>query len=97
MSKAIRQYVGLFSAVLGYYVIHEGAHLIYALVEGVFKQINIIGFGIQIDIHADKMGDIQLAVFCVAGSVATLITAYVLVLLSDHIGTASSKIFKACM
>ena len=31
MNKRIRQYIGLLSAVLMYYIIHEGAHLIYAL------------------------------------------------------------------
>lgn len=36
MNKRIRQYIGLFSAVLMYYIIHEGAHLIYALSVGVF-------------------------------------------------------------
>lgn len=97
MSKAIRQYVGLFSAVLGYYVIHEGAHLIYALATGVFKQINIIGLGMQIDIFADQMSDVQLAAFCIVGSVATLIAAYTLILFANKIGTVDSKVFKACM
>lgn len=31
MKKRIRQYIGLLSAVLAYYAVHEGAHLIYAL------------------------------------------------------------------
>ena len=37
MSKRIRQYIGLFTAILAYYLIHEGAHLIYALSVGAFK------------------------------------------------------------
>jgi hypothetical protein len=97
MNKSVRQYVGLLSAVLGYYVIHEGAHLIYALVTGVFKQINFMGLGIQIDIYADKMSTLQLGIFCIVGSITTLITAYVLVLLADKLGEVSSKVFKACM
>ena len=97
MSKRVRQYAGLLSAILGYYVIHEGAHFVYALATGVFKQINIMGLGMQIDIYADKMSDIQLGVFCIVGSIATLIVACVLVLLADKIGTVSSKVFKACM
>lgn len=97
MNKSVRQYVGLLSAVLGYYVIHEGAHLIYALVTGVFKQINFMGLGIQIDIYVDKMSTLQLGIFCIVGSITTLITAYGLVLASDKIGEASSKVFKACM
>lgn len=97
MNKRTRQYVGLLSAVLAYYIIHEGAHLIYALITGTFKQINIMGLGMQIDIHAERMTDIQLGIFCLVGSIATFITAYILVLLVNKIGDASSKIFKACM
>ena len=37
MNKSVRQYVGLLSALLCYYVIHEGAHLIYALSTGAFR------------------------------------------------------------
>ena len=97
MSKRTRQYLGLLLAILLYYIIHEGAHLIYALITGTFKQINIMGLGMQIDIYAERMTDIQLGIFCLVGSIATFITAYILVLLVNKIGDASSKIFKACM
>ena len=97
MSKRIRQYIGLLSAVLAYYIIHEGAHLIYALITGAFKQINVMGMGVQIDIYAERITDIQLGIFCLVGSVATFVTAYVLVLFTNKIGKNSSKIFKACM
>ena len=40
MNKKIRQYFGLLSAVLIYYLVHEGTHLVYALSIGVFRQIN---------------------------------------------------------
>lgn len=73
MSKRTRQYVGLFLAILTYYVIHEGAHLIYALKIDVFKKINFIGLGVQIDVFAEKMTENQLGIFCIAGSVATMI------------------------
>ena len=97
MSKRTRQYIGLLSAVLAYYIIHEGAHLIYALITGVFKQINVMGMGVQIDIYAERITDIQLGIFCLVGSVATFVTAYTLVLFTNKIGKNSSKIFKACM
>ena len=45
MNKRTRQYLGLLSAVLAYYIIHEGAHLIYALITGTFKQIGLYGSG----------------------------------------------------
>lgn len=55
MSKRIRQYIGIFAAVISYYIIHEGAHLIAALYYGVFKGINFMGLGIQIDVYAAAM------------------------------------------
>ena len=97
MSKRTRQYIGLLSAVLAYYIIHEGAHLIYALITGAFKQINVMGMGVQIDIYAERITDTQLGIFCLVGSVATFVTAYILVLFTNKIGESSSKIFKACM
>ena len=97
MSKRTRQYIGLLSAVLAYYIIHEGAHLIYALITGAFKQINVMGMGVQIDIYAERITGIQLGIFCLVGSVATFVTAYTLVLFTNKIGKNSSKIFKACM
>ena len=97
MSKRTRQYIGLLSAVLAYYIIHESAHLIYALITGAFKQINVMGMGVQIDIYAERITDIQLGIFCLVGSVATFVTAYILVLFTNKIGESSSKIFKACM
>ena len=53
MNKRIRQYIGLLSAVLMYYIIHEGAHLIYALSVGAFRKINFMGLGVQIGIYEE--------------------------------------------
>lgn len=97
MSKRARQYIGLFSAILAYYVIHEGAHLLYALCVGVFKQVNFMGLGIQIDVYAEQMTSRQLGIFCIVGSIATTIVAYMLVILADKIKDIPSKWFKACM
>ena len=30
MSKRIRQYAGILAALVAYYLVHEGAHLLYA-------------------------------------------------------------------
>lgn len=97
MSKKGRQYLGLLAAVLAYYGIHEGAHLAYALMTGVFKEIRFMGLGVQIDVYVQEMTDFQLGVFCLAGSVAALVAAYVLVLLAGRICGSSWAVFKACM
>ena len=96
MNKRVRQYVGLLSAIIAYYLIHEGAHFIYALFTGVFKQINFMGLGMQIDIYSERMTQAQLGVFCLIGSVATLLFAYILIALIGKIAKISSKVFKAC-
>ena len=38
-----------------YFFVHEGAHLLYALLAGVYKQINFMGLGVQIDVYAERM------------------------------------------
>lgn len=97
MNKRVRQYVGLLSAVIAYYLLHEGAHLLYALSIGAFKQITLMGLGMQIDIYAEKITQTQLGVFCLLGSVTTLLTAYILIALIDKIRGISSKAIKACL
>ncbi|MBE6114743.1 MAG: hypothetical protein E7191_06640 [Erysipelotrichaceae bacterium] len=97
MNKQIRQYLGIVSAILTYYLIHEGAHLLYALWTNTFKQIHFKGLGVQIEVYIDTMTQYQLGIFCILGSMATLITAYVLVLLTDQICRSSSKVYKSCM
>lgn len=97
MNKRLRQYAGLLAAIAAYYLIHEGAHLLYALAIGVFKHINIGGLGMQIDVYAEQMTEAQLGIFCIVGSIATLITGWCLSAAANHIGKCPSKIFKACM
>lgn len=97
MNKRLRQYLGILSAIIFYFLIHEGAHLIYALLTGTFKNINFMGLGIQIDIFRENMSNTQLGIFCLLGSIATLMSAYVLILFIDKLCKINSRVFKACM
>jgi hypothetical protein len=97
MTKRTRQYLGILSAILAYYLIHEGAHLLYALSTGVFRQIRFMGLGMQIDIFPERMTDLQMGLFCLAGSVSTAVTGWILTGLADRIVQIPSKLFKACM
>ena len=97
MNKRLRQYAGLLAAIAAYYLVHEGAHLVYALIIGTFKQVNIVGLGVQIDVYAEQMTDLQMGIFCVVGSIATLITGWCLSAAANRIGECPSKAFKACM
>ena len=76
MSKRTRQYIGILAALAAYYLVHEGAHLLYALLTGVFRQINFMGLGVQIDVCAERMTDTQLGVFCLVGALATLCAGF---------------------
>ncbi len=96
MNKRARQYIGILMAIIAYYVIHEGAHLLYSLAIGTFKHINFIGLGMQIDVYSKEMTQAQMGVFCIIGSVATTVFAYALVALTGIITRWSSKVFKAC-
>ena len=81
MSKRARQYISILFAIIAYYIVHEGVHLIVALALHAFKKINFMGIGIQIDIYRDRLTDTQLGIFCIAGVTATLITAFAFILL----------------
>ena len=97
MSKRFRQYIGILAAVIIYYIIHEGSHLLTALYYGVFKGINFMGLGMQIDVYAERLTDTQLGLFCLAGPVETLLFGWVLILLAKRICNSKSKLFKAVM
>lgn len=95
MSKRVRQLVGIFAAIVAYYLIHEGAHLLYAVCIGVFKQINFMGLGVQIDVYAERMTDAQLGIFCLVGALATFCAAYLLTAFAKNICKAKSKLLRA--
>ena len=95
MSKRNRQYLGIITAVIAYYIIHEGAHLMVALCLGVFKTINFMGMGVQIDVHHTLMTDTQMGFFCLAGPMASLVFAYVLVAFTDVICQNKNILFRA--
>ena len=94
MEKRIRQYAGILFAILLYYVVHEGAHLLVAVGYGVFKQINLIGLGIQIDVHRERMTAVQLGIFCLAGALMTFLAAWFLVAVRKNICRSKSKYLK---
>ena len=95
MSKRVRQYIGILAALAAYYLVHEGAHLLYAQLTDVFKQINFMGLGIQIDVFAELMTDTQLGVFCLVGALATFCVGYLLTALARNICRAKSKLLRA--
>ena len=96
MNKKIRQYIGLAVAVLMYYLIHEGAHLAAALAQGVFKQINVMGMGVQIDVYTEQMNDVQMGIFCLMGPVASILAGWLMTAFVHPICRIQSMVVKAC-
>ena len=89
--------MGILAAVIAYYLVHEGTHLLYALLTGVFKQINLMGLGVQIDVYAERMTDAQLGVFCLVGALATFCAGCLLTALAGRICRARSKLLRAAL
>ena len=93
--KRARQYIGILAAAAAYYFVHEGTHLLCAVFFGTFKQIRFMGIGMLIDVYAERMTDGQMALFCIAGVVATLLTGTVLAALAKKINHIKSKLLRA--
>lgn len=91
----MRKWFALICAIILYYLIHEGSHVIVALAYGVFERIRILGVGVQVVAKVELLTDIQIAVFCIAGSISTLFFAYMLVLFIHKIADRKSKVFRA--
>ena len=69
----------------------------YAVCTGVFKQINFMGLGVQIDVYAERMTDAQLGIFCLVGALATFCVGYLLAALARSICHAKSKLLRAVL
>ena len=94
-TKSLRNYTALFLAILGYFLFHEGAHWVYAICLGSFKQINFIGIGVQIDIYRELMSDVQLGIFCLVASVVTLVIGYTLLAFTNRFILFQSVMLRA--
>jgi hypothetical protein len=93
--RNLRKWVALAIAVVCYFLIHEGAHWVYAMSAGVFKQINIISIGIQVEPYTELMSDIQLGIFCLLGPVSTIVVSYVLLALTPRFLAVKSDYARA--
>ncbi len=81
LKNNMRKWTGLIIGVIIYYIIHEGAHLVTALLFGAFKGIRFVKFGLGVQIVADTgiMSDMKIFIFCISGAAAALIAGYILV------------------
>lgn len=97
VKKNIRKWGALIAAIILYFVVHEGAHYLYAVSIGAFKQVNFIGLGVQIDIFREQVTDTQLGIFCLIGPAAAILAGYALVLMACFIVKSRSLLIRACV
>ena len=96
-SGSFRKWFSLIVAAALYYVVHEGAHMLVALLFGTFREVRFVKWGLGIQIVADTalMPAGQIFLFCVAGAVATLAAGYIMVRLRRNILKSSSLLLRA--
>jgi len=56
-----------------------------------------MGIGMQVDVYAEQMTDGEMALFCIAGAVATLFAGIVLAALAGKISHKKSTLLRAVM
>lgn len=93
--RTMRKCLALLFAVVVYYLVHEGAHAIYAAAIGRFDQIVFLFPGMQVKADTQNMTDLQIGVFCLVGAAATLTTAYALCLSAKRIARVRSHAIRA--
>ncbi len=91
----LRKWIALAVAIALYFLIHEGAHLLYAMSIGAFKQINFLGLGIQIEPYKDRMSELQFGLFNLLGPVSTVVVGYILLLLTPKLVSLQSAYARA--
>lgn len=76
MTKRTRQYLGILATIAAYYLVHEGAHFLCAILMGTFESVCFMGIGMQVVVDFEQMSAAQLGIFCLAGSASTLLICY---------------------
>lgn len=94
--KNSRKWLALLIAVALYYIVHEGAHMVVALLLGTFQRISFVKWGLGMQIVAENtMTNMQIFVFSIMGAVATLIVGYIMVWQRNRILMSTSKLLRA--
>ena len=95
MKRNIRKWSALIIAIILYFVVHEGAHFLYAASTDTFRRINFMWIGVQIETFSERLSEIQLGILCLLGPAAAVLYGYALVLAARLIARSQSKLFRA--
>lgn len=96
-AKFARKIIGLLLAIICYYVVHEGAHLIYALCTGTFEEIIFKFPGMQIKARTEALNNVQIFAFCLIGAIASLTVGYILCGAIKGIARLKSNLLRAIL
>lgn len=97
LRRNFKLWIGIIIAIIVYYVIHEGTHLIQAILTNNFDSIRLVGFvGIEIMIKEVPTG-LSLALFSGLSSIITVVCGYTLVIVMDKILVLNIKIVKVAL
>lgn len=91
----LRKWVSLIIAIILYYIVHEGSHIIVAMLYGAFDGIRFLGLGVQVEAKVEILSRLQIVFFCAIGSISTLLVAYLLVLFTNKIVKVNNKMVRA--
>ena len=90
-----RKYLYFILAGITYLLVHEGVHIIQALIYGIYKGIDLLPLGVEIEvIQPLTISDLKLAVFSGLSSIFTILMGYVLFLLSPVVLKSKKQYFK---
>lgn len=82
----VRKYLYTILAGVTYLIVHEGVHIIQALIYGVYKGINVLPLGIEVEIIQPLIiGGFKLAAFSGFSSVVTILIGYILLFISPKV------------
>ena len=96
MTKKYRQYGFYILAVITYLLIHEGTHLVQALIHNIFQGFRFNGVGVEVLITQPLIiGGLKLACFSGLSSVLTIGIGYIIYFLTPLILSAKSNVTKS--
>lgn len=93
--RSLRKCTAFVLAVAAYFLIHEGAHLAYALWVGSFREIRFLGLGIQVATYREAMTERQTGILCILGPAAALTAGYSLLAASPALLRIKSQFLRA--
>lgn len=91
----LRKWCALLTAVIVYFIVHEGCHALVATCFGALERVRLLGLGVQVVVKQELLSYWQLGLFSIIGSIGTLLVAYLLLALTKNIVQTNSKLIKA--